>query len=323
MLIDAGHGLRRMLDRQIDWSSSAAIVISPAWADWLEALPFRTILYDCIDDLSVHAPRADTFKLFRAWESRLLDRCHAVVSTAESLRDDIAGRRASLRNCIIRNGVDAAGFRRDAAMASRPADLPADGRPIIGFVGALYEWIDWPLLNAAADALPDAHFVFVGPNNQPAEIDRLARHANVYLLGQKPYDLVSAYVAAFDVCWVPFAAGRITRAANPVKIYEYLALGKPVVTTAIADPRSFDGLIEVGAEPESVVQSLRRAVGERIRGASAGMPAEAPSAESQRRMAFADANSWSVRAAEYMAFLRSLNSPAQGPDSNRPAARIL
>lgn len=297
MLREAGHRLKRALDRRLDWSAAAALVVSPAWADWLDALPFRTVIYDCIDDLSVHAPNPAMRRLFQTWEARLLEKCHAIVTTAEALRDDLARRRPGLPAALIRNAVDPAAFRAAAARAARPADLPADGRPIIGFVGALFEWIDWPLLLRAADALPDARFVFVGPHNQPQQIEALARRGNVRLLGPRPYDAVAAYVAAFDVCWVPFAAGHITRAANPVKIYEYLALGKPVVTTAVADPHAFAGLIEAGHDADAVIEALRRALG-----------AAGPTPDAEARRAYADANSWSARASDYMEFLRSLRA---------------
>jgi glycosyltransferase involved in cell wall biosynthesis len=163
----------------------------------------------------------------------------------------------------------------------------------VGFVGALYEWIDWELIAEVARALPECDFVFVGPHDGRRAVKRLGRLTNVVLLGARPYDRVPAYVQAFDVCWVPFDQSRTSRAANPIKIYEYLSLGKAVVSTPVADTESFAGHVRVGGSPTAVTEHLRAALAEGAENAAA-------------RVAFARANSWDARAAEYVSFIASL-----------------
>jgi len=276
------RALRRQLDPLVDWRSAAAVIVSPAWTPWLDALPFGAVLYDCIDDLAVHVPRPALAPLYQTWETELIARASGAVVTAECLAANLRRRRPELPIAIIRNGVDAERFTRLAAATPRPTDLPT-GRRLVGFVGALYEWLDWELMVRVAAALPELDFVFVGPHHGRGRVRDLARLPNVRLLGRRPYAQVPAYVNAFDVCWVPFQPGNVAAAANPVKLYEYLALGKPVVSTPVADLETFGSLIQVAHGVEEMVSLLRALVLQ-------------PPANAAARVAFARANSWHSRA---------------------------
>ncbi|MFQ5805050.1 MAG: glycosyltransferase [Phycisphaerae bacterium] len=286
--------LRRELGRRIDFSEATAIVVSPVWTPWLEALPFKQVIYDCIDDVAVHVRRSNLAPLYQGWEDELVQRASGAVVTARPLRESLCARRSDLRVATIRNGVDVERFQRLARSTSRPADLPAAQRPIVGFVGALYKWIDWTLIGEVACALSDCDFVFVGPHDGRVPRGLLAGLKNVRFLGARPYELVPAYVNGFDVCWVPFDQSRVSRSANPVKIYEYLSLGKAVVSTPVADTESFEDCIRIGRNPNEVATLLRAALDE-----GAGKAAE--------RIRFAQANSWEARAAEYVSFIASLS----------------
>ncbi len=292
----AARHLRRVLSGQIDWERAVAHVISPVWLPWLESLPFRAVIYDCIDDLAVHVPRPDVGPLLRRWEDALLERCAGATVTAEVLGDDLQERRPDLPVRLIRNGVDAERFRSLARQQPRPTDVPRPG-PIVGFVGALYEWIDWPLIGECVAALPDVMFVLVGPDDGNPAIEPLRARPNVRFLGPRPYRDVPAYVNAFDVCWVPFAQDQISAAANPVKIYEYLALGKPVVSTPVADTDAFLGNVAVGASAEEVIAALHAALAD-----------PAPPDAVARRVQFAEANTWAARARETVDFARTLGT---------------
>ena len=286
-------GLRRQLEKQLDISQSTAIVISPVWTPWLDELPFKHVIYDCIDDVSVHVPRSDLAALYEQWEDELVQRITGVAVTAEPLIESLRARRADVPIATIRNGVDVDRFETLARELPRPADVPAGQRPMIGFVGALYEWIDWKLIAGVARGLPEYDFVFVGPHDGRSSTELLAGAANVAFLGSRPYDRVPAYMKAFDVCWVPFDQSRVSKAANPVKIYEYLALGKPVVSTPVADTDSFAGLIRVGSTVDEIVAHLRTVLAQKDQA-------------TDDRIRFAKASSWDSRAREYVAFIDAL-----------------
>ncbi len=297
MLHNSAIDLRRRLERHGPLNGATAIVVSPIWLPWLEKLPFGRVIYDCIDDLAVHAPDADRLRLFQRWEKELIDRCNAIVVTAEELRTHVTTIRPNVRVETIRNGVDVDRFQNAAAQSPTPGDLPTDDRPIIGFVGALYEWIDFDLIRRAAEELPQAHFVLVGPDDQPDDIESLRRLPNISLLGPRPYAQVPAYVNRFDICWVPFKTGRIAAAANPVKIYEYLALAKPVVTTPVADTASFGDLVRVGSTHDEIIAHLTALTAD----------PRPTTADAESRIAFARRNSWQQRAAQYTELIASLD----------------
>ncbi len=295
--------LRRQLNRLVDWGAAVALVVTPVWTPWLEELPFGRVVYDCIDELGVQVPRADLLPLYQDWERRLIARADAAVVTAEVLGAGLRQRRGDLPQALIRNGVDVERFQTIATTAPRPADLPATERPIIGFVGALYEWIDWALIEACARQLPEADFVFVGPHDGRSEMQRLGGLKNVRLLGPRPYAQVPAYVAGCTVCWVPFKQNAVGAAANPVKIYEYLALGKPVVTTPVADTAVFGALLAVGRSADEIVVALRAALaGEATSSGLTRVKAR------DARVAFARENSWEARAREYVRFVQKLGA---------------
>lgn len=287
------RALKEELDASVDWPNAVASVISPVWTPWLDELPFGRVVYDCIDDLDVHVPRPVLGPLYRRWEHELVSRADAAVVTAAALGDSLRARRGGLPIALIRNGVDVDTFARRAA-EDRPYDVPGD-RPVVGFVGALYHWMNWDLVEAAAKSMPGVCFALVGPWDDNAPIDRMRRLSNVLMLGRRPYRDVPRYIAAFDACWVPFDASRVSALANPVKIYEYLALGKPVVSTPVADTESFQNLVRVARDEQEMVAQLRGALDE-------DRTAHAAAA----REAFARANSWGVRAAEYVHFARAL-----------------
>ena len=104
---------------------------------------------------------------------------------------------------------------RGRRQARTRVEETARGRPIVGFVGALYEWVDWTLIAEVVRAVPDCDFVFVGPQHGRGSTGVLRGLDNAMLLGARPYDRVPGYLQAFDVCWVPFDQSRVSRAANP------------------------------------------------------------------------------------------------------------
>lgn len=310
---ERARGLRRELEAVLDWEAAAAIVVSPVWTPWLDELPFRVLVYDCIDDLQVHVPRPKLGPLYQAWEAELIDRADGAIVTAGALGERLCARRVELPVAVIRNGVDAGRFAALAARQPAPA-LRRGGRPIVGFVGvmsggATYEWLDWDLLLATVRALPEFDFVFVGPYERSQHAAALERLEHVRLLGWQPYERVPGLVAAFDACWVPFNPGAVGRLANPVKIYEYLALGKPVVTTPVSDVGAFDGLVTVAADAAQMIAALRSALSAGIGSPRAAISDEesvAPDQQAAARVAFARANSWQARARACLEFVEAL-----------------
>jgi UDP-galactopyranose mutase len=160
--------------------------------------------------------------------------------------------------------VDRAHFGRARAPRPDPADQAAIPHPRLGFFGVLDERMDLDLLAGLAAARPDWQLVLIGPVAKIEEAD-LPRPPNVHYLGMKSYDELPEYLAGWDVALLPFALNDATRFISPTKTPEYLAAGKPVVSTPIRDvvrPYGEAGLVHVAATAEEFVAAVEAALAE-------------------------------------------------------------
>lgn len=195
----------------------------------LDAIESERLVYHCLD----HTARVQE-------ETRIVRRADAVFCVSETL---VAKHKAlNPATYLLPNGIDLGVFDRDRAKRlPRPADLPASGR-IIGFVGQINHHLDIELLLEVAEQYPDATLMVIGrlskretapTPRQLDALDRLRRRDNVRLVGFKRPGILPAYIHAFDVCLIPFLEDPFNKERDPLKFYEYAALGKPIVTTDV------------------------------------------------------------------------------------------
>ena len=195
------------------------------------------VVYDCMDELSNfrNAPPR-----LRELERDLVDLADVVLTGGWSLYEAKRAWHANIHP--FPSSVDRAHFARARALA--PADAPADQaalpRPRLGYYGVIDERMDLELLAALADAHPEWAIVMVGPVVKVSP-DDLPRRPNLHYLGAKSYAELPAYLAGWDVAIAPFAINEATRFISPTKTPEYLAGGKPVVSTAIVDVKRHYG----------------------------------------------------------------------------------
>src|SRR5512133_2120116 len=140
-----------------------------------------------------------------------------------------------------------------------PIDQSVIGHPRVGFFGVLDERFDIDLLDRLALLMPDINFIMIGP---VVKIDpaTLPRHNNIFYLGQKNYSELPYYVGSWDVAILPFAKNESTRFISPTKTPEYLAAGKPVVSTSIQDvvkPYGELGLVEIADKSEDFASAIK------------------------------------------------------------------
>lgn len=206
------------------------LVQQPFWWPLVSHMQQGHVVYDCLDHhVGFHA---DPNQRLTEMERQLINAANAVVATSAALVEKIQ----RTREChLIRNGCEYDRFSGERREKS-------SSRPIIGYVGAVSEWFDGQLLLDIAKARPDWQFDIYGAIVN-ADVAGCRSLANVKFFGEISYEKVPAVVAHFDVCIIPFKLNALTMATNPVKVYEYLASGRPVISTALpelADMEEFD-----------------------------------------------------------------------------------
>ncbi len=189
----------------------------------------RMTVYDCMDELAAFKD-ADTD--LPEQERALLARADVVFTGGASLFE---AKRALHHNVhLFPSGVDTAHFTPARSALTGPADQAAIPHPRLGFYGVLDERLDRALLAAVADRCPDMHFILLGPIAK-LEWEDLPQRANIHYLGPKNYSELPSYLAGWDVALMPFAVNESTRYISPTKTPEYLAAGRPVVSTPVPD----------------------------------------------------------------------------------------
>ena len=234
------------------------------------------VVYDCMDELAQFrfAP-AD----LGSRERLLLDNADVVFTGGHRLYE--SKRRFHSNVHFFGCAVDAAHFAAARAPETVvPADVPTDRAHVFGYYGVIDERLDYELIGRLAAENPDASVVMVGPVVKVDPRD-LPQGPNIHWLGQRDYAQLPAYVKGFDVCLMPFALNEATEYINPTKTLEYMAAGKPIVSTAVADVvRNFTPVVSVAQTPEEFVALARGA-------------AESPNEEMiARGLAQATAASW-------------------------------
>lgn len=170
----------------------------------------------------------------KTWLSALRH-AHAVTVTAPRLKQ-IVDEAAGISSLVISNGVD---FHRFASPGgSRPTDLSvAAGKPLVLYIGSVYPWLDFALIERTARACPELHFAFIGQSHPEVQehLARLGALENFTYLGFRPYETLPAYLQSAAAAIIPFSRTPLTASVNPVKLYEQSAAGVPTVLTAFSE----------------------------------------------------------------------------------------
>jgi UDP-galactopyranose mutase len=239
---------------------------TPMAVEFTRSLEPRAVVYDCMDELSAFAgaPAA-----MREREQELLARADIVFTGGQTLYES---KRHSHPNVhAFPSSVDLNHFSRARAPQPDRDDQAHIPHPRLGFFGVVDERMDLELLRSVSTLRPDWHLVIVGP---VVKIDPSALPVapNIHYLGSKSYDELPAYIAGWDVALLPFARNEATRYISPTKTPEYLAAGKPVVSTSIRDvvrPYGVRGLARIADDPDEFVAAVEAALaedqGERLR----------------------------------------------------------
>jgi len=218
--------------RELGFKDHILWVYRPEYYSALSLIKSNKIVFDLTDDLVAFELEKDgQYSYIRGCIEGLMKRSDLVLTTAKTLYEEYSTIYGEDKVCYLPNGFDAGLFSDNNWQL--PGDMGNIPKPIIGFVGVLFKFLDYELIGYVAEKNPDKSIVLVGPIEPSAAKygDKLRKHKNIHLLGTKPREAIPSYIHSFDICINPFKIDEVSRSVNPLKIYEYLACGKPIVST--------------------------------------------------------------------------------------------
>ncbi len=210
-----------------------------------------------------------------------------IITTSYNLERRLGQEGGSAPVVVIANGAD---VRHFAGKTTAPPDLTGIPRPRILYVGAIEEWFDPTIVKTIAEALPDVSIILIG--RATIDLKPLLAYSNIHYLGPRPYDQVAAYCQASDVGIIPFKQNRLVDSVCPIKMFEYMAAGLPVVATSWRELRLFNSPVRLVEKKEGWPMEIRAAL----------TAADDPS----RYRAYAEQNSWEARVDSFESTLHTL-----------------
>jgi glycosyltransferase involved in cell wall biosynthesis len=251
-----GASIRRAC-RQVGFERPILWIILPHYSSIVDTVPHKGIVYYVVDEYSA-MPGVDADRI-REMEQLVLLRADVVFTISEQLKSTKG--RTNPNTYFSPHGVESEHFGRAYhEPLSMPRELEGIARPIVGFFGLIEDWLDFVLLEYLAEHRPHYSFVMVG--RVARDVTRFARFKNVIFLGKKSYESIPSFLRAFDVCHIPFQLNDVILHSSPLKLKEYLAGGKPVVSVAIDEVKKLDGLVYVATDYASYLSAIDRALAE-------------------------------------------------------------
>lgn len=238
---------RRLLDEFVSSEADCHIFQAPP----LE-LPRKPayLIYDCMDNWAAFPGAAEGMA---GREAQLCDAADRIWVTSRGLAARMHGKFASKLE-YLPNAADVGHFQSVPAMKVRKS------RPALGFVGWMGEWLDDELIAAVSRLLRGWDILMVGPDRLTRKQKAGLRQPNIHCLGAKAYEDLPAFLANVDVAMIPLRLNDLVRCVNPVKLYEYLAAGIPVISTPLPEvvPYSEEGVLECASEPLEFARAAAR-----------------------------------------------------------------
>mgnify|MGYP001240625405 CR=1 FL=1 len=266
-------------------------------------------VYYCIDDYAA-MPGVNP-QAIRAMDEEMTRRANLVFVASQTLL--ATKRQLNANTTVSPHGVDYEHFAQ--AQNGRlpiPADIADRSRPIVGFFGLIEKWIDLELIDYLAEQRPNWSFVLIGRTAVPEE--SLPRRSNIHYLGKRPYESLPAYGQCFDAAIIPYRPTQQVYHANPLKLREYLAMGKPIVSVSTPEIDQFADVVAIAHSREEFLAKLDEVL------ACPPSPADI-----QRRMDRVVSSSWDVRLRRVLEIVQQeLNTSSKGEPatSSSPSASL-
>jgi len=218
------------------------------------------IIYDYMDNYIEFLNNDRIRHLFYEAEKKVIRNTRLQIASSKKLFIKLI-RQGAKCPFLLQNAADFEHFNK----ANYRLDIPYDidnYKKIIGYFGGIGNWFDIDLVINLAQIYHDVDFIIIGPLTDKTIVKKSSHIPNIKLLGQRPYELLPNYLSRFHVCLLPFKINNITNYVNPIKLYEYLSAGKPVVAIYSDETKAFHKYVYLARNYESFVQKITLALKE-------------------------------------------------------------
>jgi glycosyltransferase involved in cell wall biosynthesis len=243
--------IESILPQYINTKATIGWFYSASFVPVLNYFEFDTIVYDCMDELALFKGAPE--KLIEQ-EKYLVANADVVFTGGKSLYES----KAQLHNNVhcFPSSVDQEHFAKALNGVTIPGDLANLKGPVVGYFGVIDERLDLELLNQTAQLKPDVTFVMIGPIAKIGEHE-LPRQESIHYLGMKDYKELPSYLKGFNVAMMPFALNDATKYISPTKTLEYMAAGKPIISTAIKDVvRDYNSCVKIVSSAQEFANAI-------------------------------------------------------------------
>jgi len=225
-----------------------------------ELLKGKLVIYDCMDNYKEFDQ--NTKEELAEKELELLRLCDKVVVSSDELYKEITKYDVDgicEKTFVINNGVDIEHFDPENVDQSRDITFLRSSKKKVAYIGTISSWVDLDLIQNMAKKFKDVNFYIIGPLDRNFDKNKYSQTDNIIFTGTQPYEIIPTILSKVDISIMPFRKNQLVKSVNPVKIYESLAMGKPVIATRYEETEKFGDLIftyDTSEEFESILSKL-------------------------------------------------------------------
>lgn len=254
-------------------------------------LDTKKIVYDCMDN---HCEANVNFReLYLKWEKGLVSHCHSIVVSSKDLKYKLKERYDidDEKITVINNGVEKKRFFEMEENKQQSIDFfKNNGKKRIGYIGTVSEWFDYELIRNVALKISEMDFYIIGPRESQKCVNTFKDMSNINIIDAQPYELVPSIINNLDIAIMPFVKSDFINSVNPVKIYEYAALGKPIIATRYVETEKFKDVVYLYDSEQEFVNHIHSSLQE-------------DKHKKVNRVQFALDNTWEKRVEDFQAFI--------------------